>query len=91
MRFPIAAIFLVISMFALFIVYAVLSFLLDTISDTLTPLADMLTSSSRVSFLGEIGNMELTFGVAMVTLFILLIVVFVVDSLRQQSEYYEVR
>ena len=48
MRFPIAAMFLVISMFALFLVYAVFSFMHEVIVDYFTPLADLLDATSKV-------------------------------------------
>jgi len=88
MRFPIAAIFLVFALFVVFMGYAVLSYILDTIAEQFTPLADLLTPTSRIMFLGEVDNLTLIFGVITVILLLLIIVVFVVDSLRDEPEQF---
>ena len=89
MRFPVAAIFCVILLFIAFVGYAVTSFLLSTTEDTLTPAADQLSDYSKNKFLNLLETINLGFGVAMVFFFILIIVVFVVDSLRQEPETFQ--
>ncbi len=88
MRFPLAAIFLIFALFVVFIGWAVLSYLMFVIEEQFTPLADLLTATSKGMFLGEISNINLGFGVATVILILLIIVVFVVDSLRQEPEQF---
>lgn len=86
MRFPVAAIFLVILEFIAFIIYAVLSYLLELIEDVFTPLANLLTPTSKVAFLGELNNLTITYGIVSVIIFILIIIAFVVDALRDEPE-----
>jgi len=88
MRFPLAAVFLIFALFVIVLGWAVLSFLLSTIEEQFTPLADLLTSTSKNMFLGEITNLNLGFGMVTVILILLVIIVFVVDSLRQEPEQF---
>jgi len=88
MRFPIAALFFIILLFVAFCGYAVSSFMLGTMQDELITASDTLTANSKTMFLNEMNLIQLGFGVAMVMFFILIIVVFVVDALRQEPETY---
>jgi len=88
MRFAISSIILVAVTFILFVIYAVMSFILWALEDELTPLANNLDATSRAMFLNEISQIQLAFGVCFVLLFAITIVVFIVDNLRTEPDSY---
>ena len=88
MRFPIAGLIMIVLEFIVVASWAVIKLLHDIIRDELQPLSNNLNASSRASFLAVLDSMDLAFGVVIVFLMILIIIVFVVDSLRQEPEQY---
>jgi len=88
MRFPIAALFFVVLLFIAFVGYCVSSFMLYTIDESLTSVSGFL-GSSESSFLANLDVINLGFGVAMVIFFLVIVVVFIVDSLRYEPEQYQ--
>ncbi len=88
MRFALSSLILVAVTFILFVIYAVMSFILWAVEDELTPLASNLDVTSQAMFLNEIAQIKLAFGVCFVILFVITIIVFIVDNLRTEPDSY---
>ena len=86
MRFPLAAMFFVIVGFIFFAIWAVSSYLINTVKDTMTPLASDLGSSSYSNLLTLLPT---AFGIICVLFFVVGIVLFfVLDATAEEPEMY---
>ena len=86
MRFPLAALFFIIIGFIFFIIYAVSSYLINTVKDTMTPLVNELGSASYNNLLTVIPY---AFGIICVLFFVVGIVLFfVLDATAEEPEMY---
>jgi len=86
MRFPLAALFFIVIGFIFFVIYAVSSYLINTVKDTMTPLADSLGSASYNNLLAVIPY---AFGIICVLFFVVgIILFFVLDATAEEPEMY---
>lgn len=81
MRWPIVAVLFVVAMFTFFVCYAVSSLLLDTVSDALLPVA-----SSEADAI--ITLLSTAFGVISAVFVTIIIVLYGVESLSDEPEYF---
>ena len=90
MRFPLAALFFAALLFVCAIGWVITSYLLYTLDETLTAVGalSLMSSSGQDAFTNEVAIMHDIFGVNMIIFFIILVVIFVVDSLRTEPERY---
>ena len=85
MRFPIAALMLIVGSFIFFVFFAATSLIQTSIVDALDPLDDDLSST----YSDEIRLLSTAFAVIAAIFFVVgLILIFVIDSLSDESEYY---
>ena len=82
MRFPLAALFLVVAGFMFLAFFGVGSFLLGSMDDALDP------STVDAQFSYEVDIIIAAFGVISAIMLVLAVVVFVVDSLSDEPEMY---
>lgn len=86
MRFPLAALFFVIACFIFFVLWAVTSLLLSEIGEAMAPLASRLSTDNYSNML---GMLPWAFGIICAIFFVsAIIVVFVLESLSDEPEYY---
>ena len=85
MRFAIAAILVVIAVFGFFVGYGVCSYLLSSVYTSLEPFADALSSSNAKDDMILISS---AFGIICAFILVMIIVVFVLDSLSDEPEMY---
>ena len=86
MRFPLAALFFLISSFIFFCFWAFTSLLLSSVGDALTPLSTDFMSSSQGEF---ITLLPTAFGIMCVLFFLVgILLIFVLDSLADEPEMY---
>jgi len=86
MRFPLAALFFLISSFIFFIGWAVSNFLLTSIVDAMTPYA---TDLGEASYTNLLTLLPTAFGIMCALFFIVgIILIFVLDSLADEPEMY---
>lgn len=89
MRFPTAALFFVIACFIFFVLWAVSSFMIGATVDVMQPLADNLGSSEYNNML---NMLPWAFGIICAIFFVsAILVVFVLESLSDEPEYYDYR
>ena len=89
MRFPLAALFFIISGFIFFVCWAVSSLLLTTVDDAITPYASNLSSASATSTIATISLLSSAFGILCVLFFIIgIVLIFVLDSWSDEPEMY---
>lgn len=89
MRFPIAALFFIISGFIFFVCWAVASFLMTTVSDAMSPFAANLSSTGATATINTIGLLSTAFGVLAALFFIVgVVLIFVLDSWSDEPELY---
>lgn len=85
MRFPLAALFFMVSSFIFFVGWAVSSYLITTVDDALTPLASFSTSN----FSDLVTLLPMAFGILCALFFLVgLLLIFVLDSLADEPEMY---
>ena len=82
MRFPVAALFLVVAGFMFLAFFGVGSLLLSSMDDALDP------STVDAQFSYEVDIIIAAFGVIAAIMLVLAVVVFVMDSLSDEPEYY---
>lgn len=86
MRFPLAALFFLISSFIFFIFFVVASVIVNETHDALMPLATDLPTSDAANL---IGLMPLALGVICAIFFLTgILLIFVMDALGDDYEYY---
>jgi len=89
MRFPLAAIFFTIAGFIFFAIFSVMTFLQESVADALTDHLGGLTASSQTSVTNTLTLIQTGFGVFAVVFFLVAVVlVFFIDSWRDDPEYY---
>ena len=87
MRFPLAALFFVVASFIFFAIFAVMTLTINEVKDVLDPLASELTEKS--TFLSELNNIQLAFGVIGILFFIMgILLIFILDALADEPEYF---
>lgn len=86
MRFPTAALYFVITCFIFFVLWAVSSLLIDEVRNAMQPLASQLSTDNYSNML---SMLPWAFGIICAVFFVSAIfVVFVLDSLSDEPEYY---
>lgn len=85
MRFAITAILVVIAVFTFYVGYSVCTFLLSSIYNSLEPFALTLSSSNAIDDMKLISG---AFGIICAFIVVIIIVVFVLDSLSDEPEMY---
>ena len=89
MRFPLAALFFLISSFIFFVSWAVTSYLLSSVSDAMSPLAATLSSSGATDI---IQLLPMALGIICALFFITgILLIFVLDSWSDEPEMYRRR
>ena len=89
MRFPTAALFFVIACFIFFVLWAVSSYFIGATVDVMSPLAEDLSTDSYRDLL---GLLPWAFGIICAIFFVTaIIIIFVLESLSDEPEYYEYR
>ena len=89
MRFPLAALFFVISGFIFFVCWAVASFLMTTVSDAMTPFASNLSTAGAAGTINTISLLSTAFGILCALFFIIgIVLIFVLDSWSDEPEMY---
>ena len=89
MRFPIASLFFVVLTFVFFGGYCVTSFMLTTVQDNMSDIADdTLSGEGHTMFNSEMDRMQDGFGIASVMSLLLIVISYVVDVLRQDDREY---
>ena len=89
MKYPTAALFFVIGCFIFFCFWAVASYILGTTVDALSPFGEQLASDN---FNNMISMLQWAFGIICAIFFVsALVVVFVLEALSDEPEYYEYR
>lgn len=87
MRFPLAALFFLVASFIFFAVFSVSTLFLGEVKDAMQPLASGLTEKS--TYLSELNNIQLAFGVMAILFFIIgILLIFVLDALADEPEYF---
>lgn len=88
MRFPIAAIMFLAAAFIFFIIWAVMSFFLSTVYDTLSPLATF-SATDNAAYLNDLSSIQFAFGILCVIFLIVgIILIFFLESWSEEPEYY---
>lgn len=87
MRFAVTAILVVIAVFGFFVGYGVCSYLLTQVSSSLIPHAGLLGSDSTI-FIDEVTLISSAFGIICAFILVMIIVVFVLDTLSDEPEMY---
>ena len=86
MRFPLAALFFLISSFIFFVFFVVASVIVGETHDALLPFAQDLSTGDAVNL---IGLMPLALGVICAIFFLTgILLIFVLDALGDDYEYY---
>ena len=85
-RFPLAALALIVIGFVFFIIWAVISFVLSTISGVFLPMAGDMDSVSAAGFSGELSLLSTAFGVFCIIFFVAGILVFFFFDVFKQEE-----
>ena len=86
MRFPLAALFFLISSFIFFVSWAVTSYLLSSVSDAMSPLAATLSSSGATDI---ISMLPTALGIICALFFITgILLIFILDSWSDEPEMY---
>ena len=86
MRFPLAALFFLISSFIFFVSWAVTSYLLSSVSDAMSPLAAALSGSGATDI---ISMLPTALGIICAFFFITgILLIFVLDSWSDEPEMY---
>ena len=86
MRFPLAALFFLITSFIFFVSWAVTSYLLSSVSDAMSPLAATLSSSGATEI---ISMLPTALGIICAIFFITgILLIFVLDSWSDEPEMY---
>ena len=85
MRFAVTAILLIVAVFGFFLGYGVSSFLLGTFYNALEPHASLLSSTNAKDDMLLISS---GFGIICAIAIVMIIVVFVLDSLSDEPENY---
>jgi len=86
MRFPLAALFFIVSAFVFFVFWAVSSYLISVVGVAMTPLATELGSAEYSS---ELTLIPYAFGIICAIFFVTgVILIFVMDSLADEPEVY---
>ena len=89
MRFPLAALFFLITSFIFFVSWAVTSYLLSSVSDAMSPLAATLSSSGATDI---ISMLPTALGIICALFFITgILLIFVLDSWSDEPEMYFTR
>lgn len=93
-RFPLAAVILIVLSFVFFIIWAVMSFVLDVVSDVVTADTGVLDAVGQAAVAGLVDLLTVAFGVFSLVLFIAgILVFFFFDVFKTDSDvvYYEDR
>ena len=86
MRYPIAAIGFIVAAFIFFVLWAVSSFLITTTVDAMTPLYAAVGNATLTGYLTLLPG---AFAVICAIFFFTgIVLIFVLDSLSEESEYY---
>ena len=86
MRFPLAALFFLITSFIFFVSWVVSSYLLSSVGDAITPLSASFMASTQGEF---ITLLPTAFGVICALFFLIgILLIFVLDSLADEPEMY---
>ena len=89
MRFPLAALFFLVGSFIFFICWGVSFYLINTVSDAMTPYAGDLGAEGQTSFTNLLTLLPTAFGVICVLFFVMgLLLLFILDSLADEPEMY---
>lgn len=90
MKFPIAALLCICICFIFAVIWLVMTFLLETVSDALVPLAPTITDAAdRAMFLTQLSHIQMGFGVVSVLFLVVgIILFFVLQSWSDEPEYY---
>ena len=86
MRFPLAALGFIVASFIFFVAWAVSSYLINEIKDAMTPYASDLSGTEYSSMLTLVPT---AFGIICAIFFLVgILLLFVLDSLSDEPEYY---
>jgi hypothetical protein len=86
MRFPLAALFFLVTSFIFFVSWAVSSYIISAVDDALTPLS---TGFSTSNFSELVTLLPTAFGIICAIFFIVgIFLIFVLDSLADEPEMY---
>jgi len=85
MRFAITAILFVVAVFGFFVGYAVSSYLLSSVSTALEPLTDSLSTTNARD---DITLLCSGFGIICALALVIIIAIFILDSLSDEPESY---
>ena len=86
MRFPLAALFFLITSFIFFVSWAVTSYLLSSVSDAMSPLAATLSGSGATDI---ISMLPTALGIICALFFITgILLIFILDSWSDEPEMY---
>ena len=86
MRFPLAALFFLITSFIFFVSWAISSYIITAVDDALTPLS---TGFSTSNFSNLVTLLPTAFGIICAIFFITgILLIFIMDSLADEPESY---
>jgi type II secretory pathway component PulF len=91
-RFPLAAIALIIISFVFFIIWAVMSFVLNVFKEIVTGTSGTLDAAGQAAVTSESNLLTYAFGIISLVLFIAgILVVFFFDTFKEEQDvvYYE--
>jgi hypothetical protein len=90
LRFPIVALLFICLSFAFFIIWAVMSYVLSIMHDTLSPMgASFGNATDNATFQNILTEIPAAFGIICVIFFVTgLVLIFVLDSWSDEPEYY---
>jgi type II secretory pathway component PulF len=91
-RFPLAAIILIVISFVFFIIWAVMSFVLNVFKEVFTGTVGTLDATGQIMITSEANLLTDAFGIISLVLFIAgILVVFFFDTFKEEQDvvYYE--
>lgn len=89
MRFAIAAVLFIVAIFGFFIGFTIGSYTLDHIYTALeTPANNLLESNNSASYLNTSTLIKTGFGIICSIIFVVITLIFILDSLGDEPEYY---
>jgi hypothetical protein len=89
MKFPVSALFFVITSFIFFICWVVTTFIVNAFHDALQPLGSSLSAARQASFNDIMVTLPWAFGFLCALFFIVgIILVFVLESWSDEPEFY---
>lgn len=88
MRWAIAAVLFVIAIFGFFVGYAIGSLLITDIYTSLEPHGNQLTAGSATGYFNIATLLRAGFGIICAIVFVVITLIFIMDSLSEEPEYY---